>query len=50
MLTRSKIQKGEGKVEEYNPEIGKQRNFLKMFVSGMEVPKELNEQEFQRAF
>ena len=25
MLTRSRIEKGEGKLEEYNPEIGKRR-------------------------
>ena len=46
MLTRSRIQKGEGKLEEFNPEIGKRRIFLKMSISGMDVPDEISEQEF----
>ena len=43
MLTRSKIQKGEGKLEEFNPEIEKQRTFPKMSISGIEVPDEISE-------
>ena len=50
MLTRSRIQKGEGKLEEFNPEIGKRRTFPKMSIAGMEVPDEISEQEFRRAF
>ena len=50
MLTRSRIQKGEGKLEEFDPEIGKRRIFSKMSIPEMDVLDEISEQEFQRAF
>lgn len=46
MLTRSRIQKGEGKLEN-NLEIGKRRTFPKMSMSGMEVPEELMSKNFE---
>ena len=46
MLTRSRIQKGEGKLEEFNLEIKKCRTFPKMSTFGMEVPDEISEQKF----
>ena len=43
MLRRSRIQKGEGKLEEFDPKIGKRRIFPKMSISGMDVHDEISE-------